>query len=75
LNYKEQPTADNYKQIDQSNAEIENIHSQHYFFTAYKNDTIFPIEEIRGLGGGRRNKKRNTKRKNKRRKNKTRLKK
>jgi hypothetical protein len=75
LNYKEQPTADNYKQIDQSSAEIENIHSQHYFFTAYKNDTIFPIEEIRRFGGGRRNKKRNTKRKNKRRKNKTRLKK
>ena len=76
LNYKEQPTADNYKQIDQSNAEIENIHSQHYFFTAYKNDTIFPIEEVRGgLRGGRRTKKRNTKRKNKRRKNKTRMKK
>jgi len=75
LNYKEQPVADNYKQIEQSNAEIENIHSQHYFFTAYKNDTIFPIEEIRRFRGGRRNKKQKTKNKNKRKKNKTRLKK
>ena len=75
LNYKEQPVADNYKQIEQSNAEIENIHSQHYFFTAYKNDTIFPIEEIRQFRGGRRNKKQKTKNKNKRKKNKTRLKK
>jgi hypothetical protein len=71
LNYKEQPKADNYKQTEQTNTEIENIHSEHYFFTAYKNDTIFPIEEIRGFRGGRRNKKTKNKKRKQKRKTKT----
>lgn len=71
LNYKEQPKADNYKQTEQTNTEIENIHSEHYFFTAYKNDTIFPIEEIRGFRGGRRNTKTKNKKRKQKRKTKT----
>lgn len=49
LNYTQQPLADNQHQISKNLNPIEDIGSQHYSFTAYKNDEIFPIKQIRGF--------------------------
>ena len=50
LNYTEQPLVDNQHQIRRDVVNVlEDIGSQHYFFTAYKNDDVFPIKEINGL--------------------------
>ena len=50
LNYTEQPLVDNQHQISRDIVNVlEDIGSQHYFFTAYKNDDVFPIKEINGL--------------------------
>jgi hypothetical protein len=47
LNYKEQPMEDNQHQISRNLNPIEDIGSKHYSFTAYKNNEIFPIQQIR----------------------------
>ena len=50
LNYTEQPLLDNQHQISRDVVNVlEDIGSQHYFFTAYKNDDVFPIKEINEL--------------------------
>jgi hypothetical protein len=50
LNYTDQPLVDNQHQISRDVVNVlEDIGSQHYFFTAYKNDDVFPIKEINGL--------------------------
>ena len=46
LNYINQPSGDNYRQVINSGTEIENINSFYYFFTAYKNIIQFPIKQI-----------------------------